>query len=68
MLNRFHLRTRMAVAIISVVVLSLIVMTVFNYTKSSELIEKEALGKALSISQGYANSIHTDVDKAFIRA
>lgn len=68
MLNRFHLRTRMAVAIISVVVLSLIVMTVFNYTKSSELIEKEALGKALSISQGYANSIHTDVEKAFIRA
>lgn len=58
----------MAVAIISVVVLSLIVMTVFNYTKSSELIEKEALGKALSISQGYANSIHTDVEKAFIRA
>lgn len=68
MLNRFHLRTRMAVAIISVVVLSLIVMTVFNYTKSSNLIEKEALGKALSISQGYANSIHTDVEKAFVRA
>ena len=68
MLNRFHLRTRMAVAIISVVVLSLIVMTVFNYTKSSALIEQEALGKALYISKGYANSIHTDVEKAFVRA
>lgn len=68
MLSKFHLRTRMAVAIISVVVLSLIIMTAFNYTKSSQLIEEEALGKAHHIAKGYAASIHTDVEKAFIRA
>lgn len=68
MLSKYHLRTRMAVAIISVVVLSLIVMTAFNYIKSSQLIETEALGKAQNISKGYADSIHADVEKAFIRA
>lgn len=67
MLNKYHLRTRMAVAIISVVVLSLVVMTVFNYIKSSRLIEEEALGKANAISKDYAQSIYTDVEKAFVR-
>lgn len=68
MLKKFHLRTRMAIAIISVVVLSLIIMTLFNYTKSSQLIEEEALGKAYYVSKNYAQSIHTDIEKAFIRA
>jgi methyl-accepting chemotaxis protein len=68
MLNRFHLRTRMAVAIISVVVLSLIFMTVYSYIKSSSLISEEAIGKAGYISKDYANKIHADVEKAFVRA
>jgi methyl-accepting chemotaxis protein len=68
MLNKYHLRTRMAVAIISVVVISMIIMTVFNYVKSSQLIETEALGKANSLSKEYAQSIHTNIEKAFIRA
>jgi hypothetical protein len=58
----------MAVAIISVVVLSMVIMTIFNYVKSSRLIETEALGKATALSKEYAQSIHTDVEKAFIRA
>lgn len=68
MLNKYHLRTRMAVAIISVVVLSMVFMTAFNYIKSSRLIETEALGKANALSQDYAQSIHSDIEKAFIRA
>lgn len=68
MLNKFHLRTRMAIAIISVVVISLIFMTTYSYIKSSELIKDEALGKANAISKEYANTIHTDVETAFIKA
>ncbi|MEA9356232.1 methyl-accepting chemotaxis protein [Bacteriovorax sp. PP10] len=68
MLDKFHLRTRMAIAIISVVVVSLIFMTVYSYIKSSQLIKEEALGKANYISRDYANSIHSDVEKAFVRA
>lgn len=68
MLNKLHLRTRMAIAIISVVVVSLIFMTAYSYIKSSELIKAEALGKANAISREYANTIHTDVETAFVKA
>lgn len=63
MLNKYNLRTRTAVAIISVVVLSLVVMTVFNYVKSSQLIKTEALSKVNAVSKDYADVIHTDIEK-----
>jgi methyl-accepting chemotaxis protein len=68
MLDKFHLRTRMAIAIISVVVVSLIFMTSYSYIKSSALIKEEALGKAKAISKDYASSIQSDIETAFVRA
>lgn len=68
MFKKKHLRTRMAFAIISVVSVILIVMTIYNYKKSSALIQEEAFGKANYLTLNYAHKIEADIDDAFSKA
>ncbi|WP_158649562.1 methyl-accepting chemotaxis protein [Bacteriovorax stolpii] len=68
MLKSKHLRTRMAFAIISVITLILVAMTVYNYKKSSALIQEEAFGKANYLALNYAKNIESDINEAFSKA
>lgn len=66
MFKKMHLRTRMTLSIISVVVLIFILMTAFNYSKSSSLIEKEAFSRTQYMAEGYAKGIETSLEKSFV--
>lgn len=66
MFKQMHLRTRMTVSIISVVILIFILMTLFNYSKSSALIETEAYKKTQYMSEVYAQDIETSLERSFV--
>lgn len=68
MFKKKHLRTRMAFAIISVVTIILVSMTIYNYQKSSSLIQEEALGRANYLTLNYSKKIEADIEGAFDKA
>lgn len=66
MFKKMHLRTRMTLSIISVVVLIFILMTTFNYSKSSSLIETEAYSRTQYMAEVYAQDIETSLERSFV--
>lgn len=68
MFKKKHLRTRMAFAIISVITFILILMTLYNYKKSSALIQEEAFGKANYLTLNYSKEIESGISEAFAKA
>lgn len=68
MFKKKHLRTRMAFAIISVITIILVAMTIYNYKKSSSLIQEEAFGRANYLGLNYSKKIEADIEGAFGKA
>jgi methyl-accepting chemotaxis protein len=65
MLNKYGLKLRLSISIISLVALTLIAITFYGFYESTKLIKQEALSRADGIAQKYALQIKSTIDETF---
>ncbi|EQC50313.1 methyl-accepting chemotaxis protein signaling domain protein [Bacteriovorax sp. BSW11_IV] len=65
MFKKLSLQQRLSLSVIGVVTLSLIILSVYSYNKSSELLKAEAYARAQEMSLKYAKDIKATIDEAF---
>lgn len=66
MLNKMSLQNRLTFTIITLVILTLLMITLFGYWQSSKLLKEEALQRSIDLTQKYSMQIKSQLDEAFI--